>query len=180
MQKKTLFVVLFIALAALLACLGACRKDSDANAQKAGANAAPAFILKSVDGKDVSLSDYAGKVIILDFWATWCPPCRREIPHFIELQKDYGNEGLQVIGISTDDDFAAVVPSFIADNDVNYPILQASEQTYNAYQQLINPDERGGIPFTFVIDTKGQIVARFVGYRDKNIFEEAIKPLLKD
>jgi cytochrome c biogenesis protein CcmG/thiol:disulfide interchange protein DsbE len=143
-----------------------------------GGSGAPAFVLKDSDGKSVSLADYKGKVVILDFWATWCPPCRREIPHFVELQKEYGSKGLQVIGVAVDQDGWDKVKPFMQSNGINYPVLMYTESVYDAYQQLLPEAERGGIPFTFVIDKNGQVKAKYVGYREKAVFEAAIKPLL--
>ena len=137
-----------------------------------------AFTLKDSQGNSVSLADYKGKVVILDFWATWCPPCRREIPHFVALQKEYGSKGLQVIGVAVDQDGWDKVKPFIQSNGINYPVLMYTEDVYEAYQQLLPRSERGGIPFTFVIDKTGQVKAKYVGYRDKAVFEAAIKPLL--
>lgn len=139
---------------------------------------APAFTLQNAQGQNVSLADFKGKVLILDFWATWCPPCRDEIPHFIELLKEYGEKGLQVVGVSVDQQGWDVVKPFIEQNHMNYPVLMADKEVYKAYQEIIEPNQRGGIPFTFVIDRNGKITEQFVGYRDKSVFEAAIKPLL--
>jgi peroxiredoxin len=140
--------------------------------------AAPAFTLQDATGKSVALADYQGKVVILDFWATWCGPCRREIPHFIELQNELGSRGLQVVGVSVDQDGWAAVKPFVESSAINYPVLMYTESVYDTYQQLLPMAERGGIPFTFVIDRQGNVRERFVGYRDKGFLEAAIKPLL--
>lgn len=139
---------------------------------------APAFTLKDAQGTEFALSDYSGKVIILDFWATWCPPCRMEIPHFIELQNEYGKKGLQVIGVSVDRGGWVVVTPFIDENGINYPIIMSDQQAYQEYQELLPKSERGGVPFTFIIDKEGIVRDKFVGYREKAVFEAAIKPLL--
>jgi cytochrome c biogenesis protein CcmG/thiol:disulfide interchange protein DsbE len=140
---------------------------------------APDFTLQDAEGNDLTLSSYKGKVIILDFWATWCPPCRMEIPHFIELQETYGDSGLQVIGVSVDQQGWEAVRPFIQQYKINYPVvLLTNSGIYNAYQNLLPANERGGIPFTFVIDRNGRIQHQYVGYRDKKVFEEAVKPLL--
>jgi cytochrome c biogenesis protein CcmG/thiol:disulfide interchange protein DsbE len=146
--------------------------------EKKTSGAAPDFTLNDGQGNAVSLSDYSGKVVILDFWATWCPPCRMEIPHFIELQNEYGDKGLQIIGVSVDREGWAVVTPFISENGINYPIVMTDQQAYQVYQELLPQVERGGVPFTFIIDKKGIIQDKFVGYRDKEFFEAAIKPLL--
>lgn len=136
---------------------------------------APEFALQDLDGKTVHIADFAGKVVILDFWATWCPPCRKELPDFIAMQSKYGDKGFSVVGLSVDAGGAHDVRSFAADNKVtfNYPILIANEQTANAYGGVV------GIPTTFVIDRKGKIVKRFVGYTPSSEFEETIRPLLE-
>jgi len=104
---------------------------ADADATVASGNACPAnakpakldFTLKDVNGADVKLSDYKGKVILLDFWATWCGPCKIEIPWFVELQNKYGKDGLQAIGISVDDTVEKLKP-YVLDLKMNYPVLQ--------------------------------------------------------
>jgi cytochrome c biogenesis protein CcmG/thiol:disulfide interchange protein DsbE len=144
-------------------------------AQESAARAkAPDFTLKNLDGKSVRLSDFKDKVVILDFWATWCPPCRNEIPHFIELQEKYGSRGLAVVGVSVDQGGAKAVKPFAASWKVNYAMLLADARVGDAY---------GGIqylPTTFIIDRKGQIVKRLVGYQSKELLEREIEPLLKD
>jgi len=136
------------------------------------------FSLLDLEGKPVNLSDYVGKVIILDFWATWCPPCVQEIPHFNALAKEYGEKGLVVLGVSVDRDGKEAVDKFKTKTPVNYTIALVDSDTYGKYQSYLPPSEQGGIPFTFVIDRKGIIRHHFVGYRDKDVFIEAIAPLL--
>ena len=156
--------------------LFACASDNKPQEDEV-AGAAPAFVLKDGQGTDVKLADFSGKVIILDFWATWCPPCLREIPHFVDLQKEYGKQGLQVIGISLDQQGWDVVKPFMQEQGINYPILMGDQSIYNAYQQLLPARERGGIPFTFILDRQGVIKGKFVGYRDRSVFEAAVKSL---
>jgi len=134
------------------------------------ASGAPGFALPDVNGKTVSLSDYKGKVVILDFWATWCPPCKREIPDFIELQKSYGSKGLQVVGIALDE--PGKVQAFAQQNGMNYPVLLGTDDIAIKYGGI------QGIPTTFVIDKSGKIVNKFEGFRPKSVFEEEIKKLL--
>jgi peroxiredoxin len=147
-------------------------------AAKQSGPAAPAFALENTEGKSVALADYKGKVVILNFWATWCPPCRREIPDFIELQKEYGSKGLQIVGVSVDQEGWKVVKPFVAQNGINYPVLLYTEEVYNAYQQLISPQEQGAIPCTFIIGKDGAIRQHLVGSADRSTFEGMIKPLL--
>lgn len=133
---------------------------------------APDFELKNLDGKTVRLSDYQGKIRIVDFWATWCPPCKDEIPHFIELAQAYPKE-MVIIGISLDREGASAVIPFAKTNNINYPLLIGNLKTVQAYGNITS------IPTTFVIDQQGQIVKKYVGYRDKAVFETDIQNLLK-
>ncbi len=95
--------------------------------------AAPAFTLKTVDGKTVSLSDYKGKAVLLNFWATWCGPCKLEMPWLIDLQKKYAAQGFTVLGISEDDGSPKNVGDFAAKMGVDYPVLMADDKTSTAY-----------------------------------------------
>ena len=133
---------------------------------------APLWTLPDVNGKPVHLADYQGKVVILDFWATWCPPCRAEIPSFIDLQTKYGSKGLVIIGASVDQDGPAGVSAFISQNHMNYPVVMASDDVAKAYGGI------EGIPTTFVIDPSGNIVTSYVGATEESEFEAQIKPLL--
>jgi len=136
------------------------------------ADAAPAWTLNDLDGKPVSLADFKGKVVVLDIWATWCPPCRAEIPHFIEIQNEYKDKGVTVVGMSVDSTGPADVAKFVKDNGMNYPIVMADEKTATAY----GADQ--GIPFTIVIDKNGNVVSRHLGLTDKSVFEDDIKKTL--
>src|SRR5690242_2478146 len=110
---------------------------------------APRWELQNVDGHTVRSADFKGKVVILDFWATWCPPCRAEIPGLIELQKQYGKQGLAVIGVSVDQDGASAVKAFAQKFGMNYPVLLADPKVVQAYGGI------EAIPTTFVIDRAG-------------------------
>ena len=132
---------------------------------------APAWKLKDLDGKLVKSSDFLGKVVILDFWATWCAPCKVEIPGFIALQKQYGEQGLVVIGVSLDSQGPAIVKRFMAYLEMNYRVVLGDVALMQAF---------GGtaIPTTVVINRAGKIVARHVGFTPRETFEKEIKPLL--
>jgi peroxiredoxin len=134
---------------------------------------APAWQLKDLAGKLAKSSDYQGKVVILDFWATWCPPCRAEIPSFVELQKQYGKDGLVVLGVSLDKDGPAAVKKFMTKTPMNYGIVMGDDKINEAYGGI------EAIPTTFIIDRQGKIVSKHVGLTDKSEFEKEIKPLLK-
>ncbi len=148
-----------------LAAGGAC----PANAKPANLN----FTLKDVQGKNVRLSDYKGKVILLDFWATWCVPCKQEIPGFIELQKRYGGRGLLIIGLSVDDSLN-MAKTYATQMKMNYPVLLAEgkEDILKAYDPIPS------IPVSVIIDRSGQIVFRHLGIASMDVFEREIVPLL--
>ena len=140
------------------------------------ANAKPAnlnFTLKDLNNKDVKLSAFKGKVILLDFWATWCGPCKIEIPWFIEFQNKYGKSGLEVIGIVTEDTADKARP-FAAQWKMNYTILQGNERddVDDAFGPMF------GLPVTVVISREGKICGKHVGLAGKDAFEKEIKSLL--
>jgi len=145
-----------------------------ASAQKTEPKAAKLnFSFKDTNGKKVSLSDFKGKVILLDFWATWCVPCKQEIPGFIELQKKYGDRGLQIVGLSVDDSLN-VAKQYATQMKMNYPILLAEgkEDILKAYDPIPS------IPVSVIIDRGGRIVARHLGIASMDVFEREIVPLL--
>ena len=135
---------------------------------------APGFTLHDVNGKKIELSDFKGKVVALNFWATWCPPCRKEIPDFVALQTQYGTDGLQILGIALDEGGAGVVKPFTEKYKMNYPVLLADEDIVKRYGEM------NAIPVTILIDRKGMIRGRFVGMRTKDMLESVILPLLKE
>jgi thiol-disulfide isomerase/thioredoxin len=140
------------------------------------ANAKPAnmnFTLKDVDNKDVKLASLKGKVVLLDFWATWCGPCKIEIPWFIEFQNKYGKAGLQVVGVSVDDTQAKLKP-YVTQMKMNYVVLQGLD--HDDIQDAFGP--LFGIPVTVVISRDGKVCAKHTGLSSKDGFEREIKSLL--
>lgn len=133
---------------------------------------APDFTLPQLDGQDLRLSSYRGKVVLLDFWATWCDPCREEIPHFVELQQKYGNQGLQIIGVSMDDSADPVRP-FAQKFQMNYPIVMGSARIGELYGGVL------GLPIAFLIGSDGHIYFKHVGATDVNVFEKELTKLLQ-
>jgi thiol-disulfide isomerase/thioredoxin len=131
------------------------------------------FSIMDVNGQPVDMRKHLGKVVILDFWDTWCGPCRREIPHFVELYSQYKGKGLEVVGVAFARQGAEAVKKFGADMNMNYTSTVFNEEA----QKLFGAPN--SIPTTFIIDQNGNIVEKVVGYRDKAYFEGKIKTLLK-
>ncbi|HEY0789595.1 MAG TPA: TlpA disulfide reductase family protein [Chthoniobacterales bacterium] len=162
----------FFTRAALVAAIAAAC-FSIASLQAAGARTAAApWQLNDVNGKALKLSDFKGKVVILDFWATWCPPCRAEIPGFVALQKKYAGSGLTVIGVSLDEQGPSVVKPFMQRLAMNYPVVMGDEKISADYGGI------SAIPTTFVIDREGNVVTSHQGFTDQATFEAEISPLL--
>ena len=134
----------------------------------------PPFSLKAIDGVVENASQWQGKVQIINFWATWCPPCKREIPILIELQDEYRAHGLQVIGIALDD--IAPVKTYVEENGINYPILGGEQDVIEVAEQLGN--NMGILPYTLVVDRAGNITFIRYGEVDKKTVESEIKALL--
>src|SRR6185295_4366113 len=139
----------------------------------------PDWSITLPDGKKASAADYDKKVVIIDFWATWCPPCRKEIPGFIKLQKEYAEKGLVIVGFSFDKD-AETHDKWVKEQGMNYLSIfamnDAGKAVIDEFQNLIG--EIKGIPTTIVINKKGQIVYKHVGYGSPEDFEKVFKPLL--
>lgn len=148
-------------------------KNSAALTLQENTGKAPDFTLMNVEGKKVSLSDYKGKVIIIDFWATWCAPCRKGIPDLIDLQKEYKDK-VAVIGISLDrENTKAGVPDFVNKMGINYPVVYFDDKVINDFGGI------NAIPTTFIIDKNGNIAKKLIGLYPKNVFEQQLDELLK-
>jgi peroxiredoxin len=132
---------------------------------------APEFSLQDSSGKTVSLKNYRGKVILLDFWATWCHGCKEEIPWFSDFERKYAKEGLAVVGVSLDDDGWKVVKPFLDGAKVPYRIVLGNQPLAKSYRIETMPD-------TFLIDKHGRIAATYVGLVDKDNVETNIKSML--
>ncbi len=134
---------------------------------------APDFALESLDGKTMRLSDLRGKAVLLNFWATWCGPCKIEMPWFVDLQKQYGDQGLQIVGVAMDDASKEDIGKFAKDMGVNYPILIGKEAV---------GDEYGGVPAlpeSFIIGRDGKIMDKIIGLKGKAEIEDSIKKALE-
>ena len=157
----------FLAFVIGIVLLGACAR---AGAIEAG-QSAPDFSLTNIDGQKMSLSDFKGKAIILNFFASWCPPCRGEIPDFVELQKAYADKGFTFVGVSLVD--AKESKDFATKMNINYPVLVDDGKVSVIYGPVRS------IPTTFVIDKDMKIVKMYIGARSRSDFEKDIKELLK-
>jgi thiol-disulfide isomerase/thioredoxin len=134
---------------------------------------APAWKLRDVDGNVVSSDQFKGKVVVLDFWATWCPPCRTEIPGYVQLQKKYAADGLVIVGVSVDTDGPQVVKKFMKDFGINYPIVMADDEIQNTFAPI------QGYPTTFIIDREGRIRNKKLGREPTAEFEKQLLAILK-
>ena len=176
MKRNPLFLVFTIAIAAAMLFIGLhmARKNQAAGSlagQLAG-KAAPDFDLQSLEGKSVKLSDFRGKAVLLNFWATYCGPCKIEMPWFVQMQNEYGPQGLQIIGIAMDDASTEDIAKFAKDLGVNYPILLGKESVGQSYGGV------GVLPTTFFIDRNGKVTAREFGLQSRSVFVDNIKKAL--
>ncbi len=165
--------VLVLALACLISPVIVASEKSDGLAPEK----TPQLVLKTLDGKKFDLSKHVGDVVIVDFWATWCPPCVKEIPDFVKLHKKYEKKGLVIVGVSMDKSDGPV-KTFVKDQKVRYPIVMNGGDVWKEFQELLPEKQRGGIPATFIVRRDGGIEEMMVGYHDAKTFENAVKPLL--
>ncbi|MBI2802381.1 MAG: TlpA family protein disulfide reductase [Gammaproteobacteria bacterium] len=131
--------------------------------------------IKDLNGREHSLTEWRGKVLVVNFWATWCPPCVHEIPGFIELQKEFGPRGLQFVGIALDDVNAA--SKFAAVRGINYPVLAGDDNVAELMRGLGNTI--GALPFTVVFDPRGEIVTTHQGEWSSSAAREVFESLVK-
>ena len=171
MKRKLLlsFIALAISLGLFLAARANFRAQGIGSADR---GTAPDFTLTDLSGKPLTLSSYRGKVVLLDFWATWCDPCRDEIPRFIVLQDKYGARGLQIIGVSMDDS-PEPVRQFQKRFRMNYPAVMGTARIGELYGGIL------GLPVAFLIGSDGRIYSKHVGTTDTAVFEKEILTLLR-
>lgn len=179
-MKKIL--IMFFVLTASLTIYGCEKQEAESNIPEekeysasfvSDGKKAADFSLKTLDGKEVRLSDYKGKIVIVDFWATWCAPCRKGIPDLIEIQKEYKDK-VVVIGISLDQQNTIKdLAPFIKQYGINYPVVLGTEQVVKDFGNI------QAIPTSFVIDKAGNIIDTHVGLVPKSTYTEKINQLLK-
>lgn len=164
-----------IIIAALIALgLGITARHLFPAVEKAVVSSLPEFNLPDLSGRQHNISEWRGKVLVINFWATWCPPCRKEIPDFIALQEQYVAKGVQFIGIALED--KEPVAKYAAETNINYPILLGGDNGIALAQQLGN--NAGAVPFTLIVDRQGQIIHRHPGALSKEQLVKIITPLL--
>ncbi len=179
--KKATALAAACALLALCGC-GSRPRDSAPKGKAVGSSAAaaepgevgsrlPTFAVKDVTGREVSSDDLRGKVVLIDFWATWCGPCKKEMPGFQELQDRYGKQGLVVIGIAMDTNSAGVI-EFAKTLGVRYPLLLNSSELQQKLGEIL------GLPTTFVFDRQGTLHKKVIGFEYKEAYESLIEELL--
>ena len=133
---------------------------------------APQVTVTDLNGQQLSMASYRGDVVLVDFWATWCDPCRQEIPHFVELQNKYRGQGFHVLGISMDDG-PRPVREFYETYKMNYPVAMGDAELAERFGGVL------GLPVSFLIGRDGRIYARHVGETDASVFEKEIQQLLR-
>ena len=133
---------------------------------------APNFSLKNSSGQAVELAKLHGKVVVVNFWATWCGPCRAEIPGMLDVYQKYRGKGLEIVGISVDRDGWSVINPFVKRLNITYPVVLGNGAVTDAYGGI------DAIPTTFFVDRNGQVLLRHVGYMSKDEFEKAVKSSL--
>lgn len=166
--------VVAVALAALVAGFILLRHDRGLGARPlpSKGSLAPDFTLPQLDGRELRLSSYRGKIVLLDFWATWCTPCREEIPSFVELKNKYGKDGLEIVGVSMDDG-PEPVRTFYQQFHMNYPVVMGNANLGEQYGGVL------GLPIAFLLDREGHIRAKHIGATKPETIEKEAVGLLE-
>src|SRR3954463_6542461 len=167
------------ALLTLLAFASACGKTKTNTRQEQSKSTgerkpAPDFTLQDGDGNSVKLSDLRGKVVVVNFWATWCGPCALEIPWFIEFEQQFKSKGLEIVGVSMDEEGWKAIKPYVASHKMNYRVVLGNDSVGQLYGGV------DSLPTTFVIDREGRIAATHIGLVSKSDYQDEIVPLLEN
>jgi cytochrome c biogenesis protein CcmG/thiol:disulfide interchange protein DsbE len=165
LQQPPLFLALAVA-----TFLAGCSSSPDSSS--GATQPAPQFSFSSLEGKTVAMKDLANKVVVVDFWATWCAPCREEIPHLNRLYAELKGKGFEIVGVSMDHEGADVVKEFAKELRIEYPIVMGDERDAEAFGGIL------GLPTTFIIDRNGNIVKKYIGLPPAADMERVIKELV--
>jgi cytochrome c biogenesis protein CcmG/thiol:disulfide interchange protein DsbE len=171
--KKGLTMFSALTIVLMLGALNCSESQTEATPKQESLQKAYNFELKDLDGNTYRLSDFRGKVVILDFWDTWCPPCRQEIPGFVELHNEYKDKDFVMIGVAFARYGPEAVRDFMKEYNVEYINLIGDQQVVDGFGGITS------IPTTFVIDKKGNIYKKHVGFKPKSVFEKEVKTLLE-
>jgi cytochrome c biogenesis protein CcmG/thiol:disulfide interchange protein DsbE len=158
----------------LLMLFSMCAKAENGTSAAARAESAPAFELTDLEGNSLKLEDYEGQVVLINFWATWCGPCRIEIPDFIEAYDEFHEKGLEILGVSLDQTSERDIQEFVQRNKINYPVAMITQEFYNSYR----PGQY--IPHTIIVDTKGKIRHRHTGVLSKGDIARVFQDLMEE
>ncbi len=172
MKQRIRLVLIFSIILLIPVIISACTAKEEEERKPAAD-----FSIPDLEGKPVSLSDYKGQIVMINFWATWCGPCREEIPHFVEFQKKYGPEGFTILGLTIDTIDPEEVKEFALEYKMNYPILYLGKQSKQVMKDYGN---FRGIPTSFLIDRDGLIIRRVTGLMEKSFWDKEIRSALKE
>ena len=174
MSPRVSPILASLAVAAFLIACASCSKRSESAATAGGRKAAANFSLADAQGTEVALADYKGKVVLLNFWATWCGPCKVEIPWFIEFQQKYQDRGFTVLGVSMDDDGWKSVRPYVASHKMTYRVVIGNDTVAQKFGEI------DALPTSFILDRQGRVAAHHVGLVDKSDYQNEILKLLDD
>ena len=184
MNRNVVFILFVVVAITVLLLVGkhASKPPDSANGQvapvpvaggPARGSAAPGFELKSIpEGKSTALASFQGKAVLLNFWATWCGPCKIEMPWLVDLQKKYGSQGFQIVGVAMDDTSDKEIADFAHKMGVNYPVLKGTEKVGDLYGGV------EGLPTTYYLDRSGKVVDKTLGLASESVIEDGIKKAL--
>lgn len=169
-MKNYLYAIFFCFVVALIS---GCMPQTNNNVEKVVNAPAKDFSLLNIDNKIVTLADFKDKIVILNFWATWCPPCQKEIPDFVSFYEKYQDKGVVIVGVAIDEEGVKVVKPFTEEYKMNYPVLIGNDKVVADYGGMV------AVPTSFLIDKSGKICKRYLGFRSINEYQKDIDSLLK-